>query len=108
MQRMFRGLLLFALLTTSCYAYKGHHMVAPPANGPCDYQSGHGFVFFSPNYDTSCDSFFIYHLGELECPHQYIVVAEVAVQPALKAAYCKAIRSGNETVFTIAPGRLIT
>lgn len=101
---MFRALFLYILLAaTSSYAYKGHHLVATPAGTPCDYQTGHGFVFFSPNYDSNCDSFFIYHLAELECPHQYIVVAEVSPDPALKAAYCKQIQTGNETTYGVAP-----
>jgi hypothetical protein len=104
-QRMFvRLLVLCVLLTTSCYAYKGHHMAAADPNGPCDYSTGHGFVFFSPNVDSDCDSFVIYHLGELECPHQYIVAAEVTVQKNVRDLYCNKFKSGNETVFVVAPG----
>ncbi len=91
-------------MAASCYAYSGHHHVALDANTPCDYQTGHGFVFFSPNFATNCDTFIIYHLAELECPHQYIIAAEVTVQDSLKNLYCGQINSGNETVFGVAPG----
>lgn len=78
-------------------------MAAADPNGPCDYSTGHGFVFFSPNVDSDCDSFVIYHLGELECPHQYIVAAEVTVQKNVRDLYCNKFKSGNETVFVVAP-----
>lgn len=102
---MFKTLLLFSLLATSCYASKVHMDGAlTTADKPCDYSSGHGFVFFSPNYDTACDTFIIYHLGELECPHQYIVTAEVTVQQSLKALYCNKMAQENDTVYVVAPG----
>ena len=53
----------------------------------CNWETSHGFVL-SPN--PSCTSFYIFHLGEFECPHQMDVKAQVVFEdPKDEAAFCQ-------------------